>query len=64
MTNEREAFEAFCRITGRHPDEVKSAIWKAACAWQLERDAQLSESFVAEPWCVSKEIADKIRSGA
>ena len=51
---EREAFEAFCKNTGRHPDDMKMAIWQAACAWQRERAARVCDEISADKWALYK----------
>ncbi len=66
MTTEREAFEVWhaewrARVSAREPSATEA--WFAACAWHRERAARVCETFGADPWAVSKECADKIRSG-
>lgn len=78
MTTEREAFDDFCKRTGRHPDEMKLGIWQAACAWQRERDEAICAEFSQDAYAryrasrreyddgqcdVANALADKIRSG-
>lgn len=75
---EREAFGAFCEETGRHPDDMKLAIWQAACAWQKRTDEAICAEFSQDAYAryrasrreyddgqcdAANALADKIRSG-
>jgi hypothetical protein len=65
---DREAFEA---LFGKRDKYFSTNViwdsawkaWQAATAAERERCAKVCETFGADPWAVSKECADKIRSG-